>query len=123
MTGREALGHFGILSACASTQCPSSDRPAPFAFAPRGDALARLRHAAPPRPLAGLIPHITEGDHFDVVSDLQRTSHLEFWRESNDPERRILVRAIAADRPAFLAITGDLSFQARPLRNGRSSMP
>jgi calcineurin-like phosphoesterase family protein len=64
----------------------------------------------PPRAFAGKIEPFHEGGRFAVVGDLQRTSWLEFWRESNDVEREVLARAIAAERPALLAITGDLVF-------------
>lgn len=66
--------------------------------------------AAPPRPLGATLPAFRYGDRFVVVGDLQRTSLLEFWRESNDAERAVLVRAIADLHPAFVAITGDMVF-------------
>ena len=66
--------------------------------------------AATPRPFAATLPPFRYGARFVVVGDLQRTSLLEFWRESNDAERVILVRAIAALHPAFLAVTGDMVF-------------
>jgi hypothetical protein len=65
----------------------------------------------PVRAFAGEMPAFHEGGRFAVVSDLQRTSWLELWRESNDAERPVLVGAIAAARPAFLAILGDLVFE------------
>lgn len=52
-----------------------------------------------------------EGDtEFVWLSDTQRTSPLEFWRESNDKERKVLVETIAALKPAFLMMGGDLVF-------------
>lgn len=67
--------------------------------------------AAPPAvPFSGKLPPFAEGARFAVVGDLQRTSKLEFWREQNDPERIRVIGAIAAARPSFLAITGDLTF-------------
>jgi hypothetical protein len=51
-----------------------------------------------------------EGARLVVVGDLQRTSFLEFWREQNDPERAIVVNAIAAEHPDLVAITGDCVF-------------
>ena len=64
----------------------------------------------PVRSFTGKIPAFHEGGRFAVVSDLQRTSWLEFWRESNDSERAVLVGAIAQARPDLLAILGDLVF-------------
>jgi hypothetical protein len=64
----------------------------------------------PPRPFDAPIPPFQDGGRFAVVSDLQRTSLLEFWREQNDAERSLVVGAIAAARPAFVAILGDLVF-------------
>lgn len=48
---------------------------------------------------------------FAAVGDLQRTSAAEVWRESNDREREGVVRAIAEDRPDFVAFLGDLVFR------------
>jgi Icc-related predicted phosphoesterase len=64
----------------------------------------------PARSFSGQIEPFHEGGRFVVVGDLQRTSWLEFWRESNDAEREVLVRAIPASHPALLAILGDLVF-------------
>ena len=64
----------------------------------------------PVRSFAGKIEPFHESGRFAVVGDLQRTSWLEFWRESNDAEREVLARAIPASHPALLAITGDLVF-------------
>jgi len=47
---------------------------------------------------------------FTVVGDIQPTSGLEVWRESNHSERRMIVRAIAREKPDFLAMMGDLVF-------------
>ena len=47
---------------------------------------------------------------FVVVGDLQRTSRLELLRESNDPERRALMAAIAAEDVDFVAQLGDMVF-------------
>lgn len=66
--------------------------------------------APPPEAFSGALPPFHDGGRFAVVGDLQRTSLLEFWRESNDAERLVVVRAIAAERPAFLAMVGDLTF-------------
>ena len=47
---------------------------------------------------------------FAVLGDLQRTSRLEFWRESNPDESRRLVAEIAARAPDFVVTLGDLVF-------------
>jgi Icc-related predicted phosphoesterase len=70
-----------------------------------------------PRPFEGELPPFREGGRFAVVGDLQRTSLLEFWRESNDAERGLVVAAIARARPAFLAIVGDLVFDGSSARS------
>jgi hypothetical protein len=64
----------------------------------------------PAAPFSGTLPPFAAGGRFVVVGDLQRTSLLEFWREQNDAEREKVVAAIAAERPAFLFMTGDLTF-------------
>ncbi len=48
---------------------------------------------------------------FAVLGDLQRTSRLEFWRESNPDESRALVAEIAARAPDFVVALGDLVFR------------
>src|SRR5262245_34633860 len=48
--------------------------------------------------------------HFAIVGDLQPTSRLEFWRESNGPERERLVREIVRSNPDFLTLLGDMVF-------------
>jgi len=47
---------------------------------------------------------------FAVVGDLQPTSGLEVWRESNHLERKLIVREIAREAPDFVALLGDLVF-------------
>jgi 3',5'-cyclic AMP phosphodiesterase CpdA len=47
---------------------------------------------------------------FAVVGDLQPTSSLEVWRESNPKERRAILREVAAENPDFVAFLGDLVF-------------
>jgi predicted phosphohydrolase len=47
---------------------------------------------------------------FVVLGDLQPTSRLEPWRESNDPERERIVARIARMQPDFVALLGDLVF-------------
>jgi predicted phosphohydrolase len=48
---------------------------------------------------------------FAVVSDLQRTSRLELWRESNPRERERILRRIGEESPDFVAMLGDLAFR------------
>ncbi len=48
---------------------------------------------------------------FAVVSDLQRTSRAEVWRESNRDERDRVLQEIARERPDFVAVLGDLVFR------------
>lgn len=48
---------------------------------------------------------------FAVVSDLQRTSRLELWRESNPRERERILRRIGEVSPDFVALLGDLVFR------------
>lgn len=73
-------------------------------------ALAACAPAPPAIPFAGAFPAYAERGSFIVVGDLQRTSLLEAWREQNDPERARVVAEIARERPAFVAMTGDLVF-------------
>lgn len=48
---------------------------------------------------------------FAAVGDLQRTSLAEAWRESNDLEREKIIGSIAAEKPDFVALLGDLVFR------------
>jgi 3',5'-cyclic AMP phosphodiesterase CpdA len=54
---------------------------------------------------------------FAVVGDLQRTSHAEFWKESNPEERHRLVAEIAARGPDFVVGLGDLVFHGSSRRD------
>lgn len=54
---------------------------------------------------------------FAVVGDLQRTSRVEFWRESNPVERRRLIAEIAARVPDFVVGLGDLVFRGSSRRD------
>jgi 3',5'-cyclic AMP phosphodiesterase CpdA len=54
---------------------------------------------------------------FAVVSDLQRTSRAEVWRESNRDERDRIVAGIAAGAPDFVAMLGDLVFRGSSPRD------
>ncbi len=64
----------------------------------------------PPRAFSSALPAWRPGARFAVVGDVQRTGAIEFWRESNDEERAVVIAAVARDRPAFVAFTGDLVF-------------
>jgi hypothetical protein len=52
---------------------------------------------------------VTTG-RFAILGDLQPTSPLERWRESNPQERRRVVGEIARDAPDFVAALGDMVF-------------
>ena len=54
---------------------------------------------------------------FAVVSDLQRTSRVEVWRERNRDERDRIVAGIAAAGPDFVAMLGDLVFRGSAARD------
>jgi 3',5'-cyclic AMP phosphodiesterase CpdA len=62
----------------------------------------------PPSFSAALAPPKT--GRFAIVSDLQRTSRLEVWRESNEAERAIILAAIAREEPELVLMLGDLVF-------------
>ena len=51
-----------------------------------------------------------ETGRFAIVSDLQRTSKFEVWRESNEEERAIILSAIAREAPELVLMLGDLVF-------------
>jgi hypothetical protein len=85
-------------------------------------ASALLAACAPlpaPRRFAGSldVPLPTTSGRVAVIADLQRTSYLEFWRESNDPERAALVQALAAARPDAVFVIGDLVFDGGSARH------
>ncbi len=83
-----------------------------------GAALGLSLACAPVPPAAVLTRHLPEGGPtFAAVGDLQRTSTLEFWRESNDGERERLVREITRVRPGFLVSLGDLVFDGASERH------
>ncbi len=44
-----------------------------------------------------------------LVGDTQRTAFWEFWRERNNPERKLVLRAILSRDPAFVINLGDLT--------------
>jgi len=52
------------------------------------------------------------GARLVLVGDPQRTSALEFWRETNDTERGLIADRIARIRPDLLVFLGDLVFDA-----------
>jgi hypothetical protein len=47
---------------------------------------------------------------FAIVGDLQPTSGLEVWRESNPRERRAILREVSLENPDFVGFLGDLVF-------------
>jgi hypothetical protein len=69
-------------------------------------SLRRRRAAAPA--FAGEI--LRRSSRFAIVSDFQRTSRAEVWRERNRDERRRIVRQIVEEAPDFLVILGDMVF-------------
>ncbi len=48
-------------------------------------------------------------NHFIIVGDTQSTSHLEFWRERNERERKLIIDQITKREPAFVIHLGDLT--------------
>jgi len=73
---------------------------------------ASLRRAgASPAPIPNEPDRIpVRSGAFAVVGDLQPTSGLEVWRESNPKERRAILREVSAESPDFVALLGDLVF-------------
>lgn len=62
-------------------------------------------------PIAGDLSLVPRTGRFAIVSDLQRTSRVEVWRESNPAERDRILARIAADAPDFVAMLGDVVFR------------
>jgi predicted phosphohydrolase len=62
-------------------------------------------------PIPGELAVTPRTGRFAIVSDLQRTSRVEVWRESNRGERDRILAGIAADAPDFVAMLGDLVFR------------
>ena len=48
-------------------------------------------------------------NRFLILGDTQGTSHWEFWRESNDKERKLILDEIVKRQPAFVIYLGDLT--------------
>jgi 3',5'-cyclic AMP phosphodiesterase CpdA len=73
-------------------------------------AVLAFRRAEPEPPAfsAPLAP--PRSGRFAIVSDLQRTSRAEVWRESNQEERAIILEAIAREKPDLVLMLGDLVF-------------
>lgn len=46
-----------------------------------------------------------------LIGDTQRTGFWEFWRESNDAFRKVILDKIASEHPAFILHVGDVVFQ------------
>jgi 3',5'-cyclic AMP phosphodiesterase CpdA len=73
--------------------------------------MKRLRSASRATPCCFEGEVVRRSGRFAVVSDLQRTSRAEIWRESNRDERQQVLEEIARERPDFLAVLGDLVFR------------
>jgi 3',5'-cyclic AMP phosphodiesterase CpdA len=58
----------------------------------------------------------TDVDRFCVLNDVRRTHPLNFWSPTHDRERNRLVRAVAAERPSFVAMNGDFVFYGSSAR-------
>lgn len=54
---------------------------------------------------------------FAILGDVQPTSRLEFWRETNSEETRRIVAEIARRRPDFTVLLGDLVFHGSSARD------
>jgi hypothetical protein len=77
------------------------------------DSAAAWAAVRPSAEISGRFPAAEipiRGGHFAIVGDLQPTSRLEFWRESNGLERERLVSEIVRSDPDFLALLGDMVF-------------
>lgn len=55
-------------------------------------------------------------DRFCILGDVRRPHPWQFWTPHNDRERDRLVRAVVAERPAFVAMTGDFVFSGSSAR-------
>src|SRR4029453_14925062 len=81
-----------------------------------GSVMAEEREPAPRHRGASPIPARAPGTGpiqsgaFAVVGDLQPTSGLEVWRESNPRERSAILRELSSEKPDFVAFLGDLVF-------------
>ncbi len=72
-------------------------------------ALPQRSVAAQPPSYAGPAQIDQTKNHFCIVSDTQKTSRWEFWRERNDRERRLILDGILKRDPAFVINLGDLT--------------
>ncbi len=59
----------------------------------------------------------TSSGRFVILGDMQPTSRLEFWRETNTEETRRIVAEIARRRPDFAVLLGDLVFHGSSARD------
>jgi 3',5'-cyclic AMP phosphodiesterase CpdA len=59
----------------------------------------------------------TASGRFVILGDVQPTSRLEFWRETNAEETRRIVAEIARRRPDFAVLLGDLVFRGSSARD------
>ena len=74
----------------ARARRPPKSRPEPEPF------------TAPPLPV--------RSGRFAILGDLQPTSRLELWRETNAPERALLIDAVRQSDPDFVVLLGDAVF-------------
>ena len=93
----------------------------------------RSAEAAPEAPPREEVPELRAANgRFAVLGDLQPTSRLEIWRESNALERVLLVESVRRAEPDFVVLLGDAVFcgssasawtefdrLCRPLRDAR----
>lgn len=85
-----------------------------IAFGVWGWIIAAAACSAPPPATYPTQP--VDGDRFCILNDVRRTHPLDFWSPTNDRERALLVRAVAAERPAFVAMNGDFVFHGSSAR-------
>jgi 3',5'-cyclic AMP phosphodiesterase CpdA len=80
-----------------------------ISLAIRGQALSQQSEVNVIPPYAGFAEIDPTRDHFCIVSDTQKTSHWEFWRETNGRERKWITQEMANRDPAFIINLGDLT--------------
>lgn len=51
----------------------------------------------------------SRNNRFIIISDTQKTSHWEFWRERNEKERKLLTNELLRRQPAFILHLGDIT--------------
>jgi 3',5'-cyclic AMP phosphodiesterase CpdA len=55
-------------------------------------------------------------DHFSILGDTRQRHPLRFWVRTHNRERRLLARAVAAERPAFVIMSGDFVVSGASVR-------